>query len=82
MSGINFKKTLGIAEDANMVNVNLDKKEKAPPKKPKMDKKDKIQQLVQMNKKILQSPNKLNKLTSEYFSIGSEHQLPSESRNS
>ena len=35
-----------------------------------------------MNKKILQSPNKLTKLTSEYFSIGSEHQLPSESRNS
>lgn len=43
MSGINFKKTLGIAEDdANMVSLNLDKKEKAVHKKPKMDKKDKI----------------------------------------
>jgi hypothetical protein len=43
MSGINFKKTLGIAEnDANVASVNLDKKEKALHKKPKMDKKDKI----------------------------------------
>lgn len=40
MSGINFKKTLGIAEnDANVVSLNLDKKEKALHKKPKMDKK-------------------------------------------
>ena len=42
MSGINFKKTLGIAEnDANVVSINLDKKEKAL-KKPKMGKKEKI----------------------------------------
>jgi len=43
MSGINFKKTLGITEnDANVVSINLDKKEKALQKKPKMGKKEKI----------------------------------------